>query len=69
MNDRPKTSSFGGSNVFGVLLCVIVSFDGSMFCNFVADAASAFTLYVLEAPQAACAILEDDLLKALCGRN
>jgi hypothetical protein len=44
VKERPKTSSFGGNNVFGVLLCVIFSCEGSRFLIFVAEAASALTL-------------------------
>lgn len=69
VKERPKTSSFGGNNVFGVLLCVILSCEGSRFLIFVAEAASALTLYVFEAPHVACAILVECLLNALARRN
>lgn len=69
MNVRPKTNSFGGSNVFGVLLCTIVSFEGSISCTLIPDAASAFTLYDLVGGAHAAISLEVDCLKALCGRN
>jgi hypothetical protein len=42
---RPKTSSSGGNNVFGVVVLVMLSFDGSMSLILVPTDASAWMLY------------------------
>lgn len=48
VKDLPKTNSLGGRGSLGVVVLAIVNFEGSMACNFVVDAASAFMLYNLE---------------------
>lgn len=44
MNVRPKTSSFGGTSSFGVVVLVIDSREGSISARFVSEAASALML-------------------------
>ena len=48
MNVRPNTSSFWGTNSFGVVVLVMVRAEGSISGSLVVAAASAFMLYSLE---------------------
>lgn len=67
VNVRPKTSSVGGTNSFGVVVLVIDSFDGSMSRALIVDAELTLTLYALVH---VANILEGDCLNsALWGRN
>ena len=48
VNVLPNTNSFAGSNSFGVVVFVIVNFDGSISCALTSDAALAWMLYNLD---------------------
>ncbi len=48
VNVLPNTNSFAGSNSFGVVVFVIVNFEGSISCALTSDAALAWMLYNLD---------------------